>query len=274
MQIIKGEKMLKILSFCVVISLFLSACATVPMTGRKQFSLISNSELMALSDQEYQKIISTSKLEIGTQNAQMVNEVGQKMVKAVESFFIENKQEQRISEFSWEFKLIKDDKTVNAFCMPGGKIVVYTGILPYTKTKDGLAVVIGHEIAHAIANHGAERMSQQMLAGAGQTALGYATQEQSEQTKMLINTAYGIGAQVGLLLPYSRLHEYEADHIGLILMAKAGYDPNYAVKFWTAMSSLSSGNKGFEWMSTHPSDDKRIESIKKILPEALKYYKK
>lgn len=266
--------MFKFLSLFLFISLFLTACATVPVTGRKQVSLVSNSELMSLSDQEYKQIISSSQIEKGTKNAQMVTEVGQKIAKAVESFLTEINQKEKISEFSWEFNLIKDDKTVNAFCMPGGKIVVYTGILPVTKNKEGLAVVMGHEVAHALANHGAERISQQMLAGAGQTALGYATKEQSEETKMLINAAYGVGTQVGVLLPYSRLHESEADHIGLILMSKAGYDPRYAVTFWTDMSKLSSGNKTMAILSTHPSDEKRIEDIKKFLPEALKYYKK
>jgi len=266
--------MFKFFSLFLFISLFISACATVPVTGRRQVSLVSNSELTSLSDKEYKEIISSSQIEKGTKNAQMVTEVGQKIAKAVEDFFIETNQKDKIAEFSWEFNLIKDDKTVNAFCMPGGKIVVYTGILPVTKNKEGLAVVMGHEVAHAVANHGAERMSQQMLAGAGQTALGYATQEQSEQTKQLINTAYGVGAQVGLLLPYSRLHESEADHIGLILMAKAGYDPRYAVTFWTDMKNMSSGNKTMAILSTHPSDDKRIEDIKKLLPDALKYYKK
>lgn len=267
--------MFRFLSLFIVFGLFISACSTVPMTGRKQVSLISNSELTSLSDQEYKQIISNAKIEKGTKNAQMVTEVGQKIAKAVEEFFTETNQADKISEFSWEFNLIKDDKTVNAFCMPGGKIVVYTGILPVTKNKEGLAVVMGHEVAHAVANHGAERMSQQMLAGAGQTALGYATQEQSEQTKQLINTAYGVGAQVGLLLPYSRLHESEADHIGLIFMAKAGYDPRYAVTFWTDMKNMSSSaNKTMALLSTHPSDDKRIEDIKKLLPDALKYYKK
>jgi predicted Zn-dependent protease len=238
--------MFRFLGLFLFMSLFISACSTVPMTGRKQVSLVSNSELTALSDQEYKEIISTSQIEKGTKNAQMVTEVGQKIAKAVEEFFTETNQADKISEFAWEFNLIKDDKTVNAFCMPGGKIVVYTGILPVTKNKEGLAVVMGHEVAHAIANHGAERMSQQMLAG----------------------------AQVGLLLPYSRLHESEADHIGLILMAKAGYDPKYAVTFWTDMSKLSAGNKPMALLSTHPSDDKRIEDIKKLLPDALKYYKK
>ena len=253
--------------------LFVVSCASVPVTGRKQISLVSNSEITALSNEEYKDILSQSKIETGTANARMVQEVGQKIARAAEQFLTENGQKNQLSDYNWEFNLIKEDNTVNAFCMPGGKIVVYTGILPYTKNADGLAVVIGHEVAHAIANHGAERMSQNILVGIGGNILGAATKNQSDQTKQLFGMAYGVGSQVGVLLPYSRSHESEADRIGLILTARAGYNPNYAVAFWTDMSEKSN-NSSFDLLSTHPSASKRISDIKKYLPEALQYYKK
>ncbi|MEK6635205.1 MAG: M48 family metallopeptidase, partial [Planctomycetota bacterium] len=170
------------------------------------------------------------------------------------------------------FKLIQDDKTVNAFCMPGGKIAVYTGILPITQDENGLAVVLGHEVAHALANHGGERMSQLLLAQMGATTLSAALSQQPQQTRQLLLQVYGIGANVGVILPYSRNHELEADHIGLIIMARAGYDPRTAIPFWQRMNDKA-GKRPPEFLSTHPAPIKRIEDIRNKIPEAMKYYK-
>jgi predicted Zn-dependent protease len=162
---------------------------------------------------------------------------------------------------------------VNAWCMPGGKVVVYTGILPVTKNENGLAVVMGHEIAHAIAEHGNERMSQELLRQAGGVALTVALKDNPEETRNLWLAAYGLGSEVGVMLPFSRLHESEADHLGLIFMAMAGYDPREAPDFWTRMAEAG-GQKPPEFLSTHPSDETRISSLNNWMPEALKYYNK
>jgi predicted Zn-dependent protease len=177
----------------------------------------------------------------------------------------------RLDGYNWEFNLIKNDTTQNAWCMPGGKVVVYSGILPVTKDENGLAVVLSHEIAHAVARHGNERMSQELVVQMGGIALSEAVKQKPAETQTIFNTAYGIGSQMGVMLPYSRKHELEADKLGLIFMAMAGYDPSTAVAFWERMSAL--GNAApIELMSTHPSDVRRIEQIKSSLPEAMKYY--
>jgi predicted Zn-dependent protease len=178
----------------------------------------------------------------------------------------------RLEGYAWEFNLVEDE-AVNAWCMPGGKVVVFTGILPVTRDATGLAVVMGHEIAHAVANHGNERMSQGLMVQMGGTALSKALEDKPEETRNLFLTSFGLGTQVGVLLPYSRLHENESDHLGLIFMAMAGYDPRSAVDFWERMATQKSGGAPPEFLSTHPSDKTRIENIKSLLPEALRYYK-
>jgi predicted Zn-dependent protease len=180
--------------------------------------------------------------------------------------------EKRIKGFEWEFNLV-DDKAVNAWAMPGGKIVVYKGILPITKNDTGMAVVMGHEIAHIVAKHGNERMSQQLVVQMGGMALDVAMKEKPEQTRAIFQQAYGVTTQVGVMLPYSRKHEYEADKLGLVFMAMAGYNPESAIKFWEKMMAQG-GAKPPEFLSTHPSDENRIAELKKYLPEAMKYYKK
>jgi predicted Zn-dependent protease len=251
--------------------LFLAACSSVPITGRSQLSLVSDSEINRLSLQSYGELINQSKIISSGSDADLVRKVGRQIAQSAESFLRDNGLENEISGYSWEFNLI-DASDVNAFCMPGGKIAVYTGILPYTKNATGLAVVIGHEVAHAIAKHGAERMSQQMLTQLGGGVLSAVTAKKSRETQALAMLAYGAGSQLGVLLPYSRKHELEADRIGLSLMARAGYDPSYAAVFWQDMSA--NGSSSSELFSTHPSDSKRISEIKALLPEALKYYKK
>lgn len=202
----------------------------------------------------------------------LVKKVGVNISQAVENYLKTNGLEKEIANLKWEFSLVKDT-SVNAFCMPGGKVVFFEGILPMTKTEAGMAVVMGHEIAHAVAKHANERMSQQMAAQFGSGIADMLLSNKTAATRQTINMLYGIGAQVGVMLPYSRKHEYEADKLGLLFMAMAGYDPNEAVAFWERMSADSKGS-AFEFMSTHPSDENRIAAMKAALPEALKYYKK
>jgi predicted Zn-dependent protease len=252
--------------------LFLAGCSTVPITGRKQLSFIPQGQLLSLSEKSYQDVLSRSSLSTNAAQKQNVTEVGQKIAQAAEDFMKENGMENELPNYKWEFNLIEDPKTVNAFCMPGGKIVVYTGILPVTQDKNGLATVMSHEVAHAIANHGGERMSQQLVVQAGGMGLAQLIRSKPAQAQKIMMQVYGAGAQVGVLLPYSRGHESEADHIGLILMARAGYDPKTAVAFWERMNNLG-GAKPPELLSTHPATSRRISDIEKEIPEAEKYYK-
>jgi predicted Zn-dependent protease len=214
-----------------------------------------------------------SKLSTDTQKVEMVRRVGNRIAKAAESFLAEIGQQDQIKNYKWEFNLIKDDKTVNAWVMPGGRAAVYTGILPYTQNETGLAVVLGHEVGHALADHGNERMSDALVAQMGGMALSVALSNQTQQTQQLFMAVYGAGATVGFLLPYSRLHESEADRIGLTLMARAGYDPRQAIPFWERMSKQE-GQRPPQFLSTHPAPETRIANIKKYIPEALPYYEK
>jgi predicted Zn-dependent protease len=249
------------------------ACSTVPITGRKQLNVIPSDQMNSMSLNSYSEFIGQHKVATGTPEAAMVKNVGVKIQKAVETYFAQKNMLAHLKGYVWEFNLV-DENTVNAWCMPGGKVVVYTGILPITQDETGLAVVMGHEIAHAIAEHGNERMSQGMMVQLGGMALDEALAKKSQETRNLFMAAFGLGAQVGVLLPYSRLHESEADHLGLIFMAMAGYDPNFAVPFWQRMATLSAGQAPPEFLSTHPSDETRIRKIQKLLPEALQYYQK
>jgi predicted Zn-dependent protease len=251
--------------------LLLQACATVPLTGRKQLSIIPDSSMLSMSFDEYGQFMKENKLSTNAEQTAMVKRVGARIQAAVETYFAQHNMSQELSGYAWEFNLI-ESKDVNAWCMPGGKVVVYTGILPVTQNENGLAVVMGHEIAHAVAKHGNERMSQELLAQMGGLALSEAIKEKPEQTKALWLGVFGAGVQVGALLPYSSLHESEADHLGLIFMAMAGYDPNGAVVFWERMAA-NAGAKPPEFLSTHPSDATRIRKIKDEVPEAMTYYK-
>lgn len=258
-------------SFLAVLFLLIG-CSTVPITGRKQLSFIPEGQLLTLSEQNYQQVLSQSKISADAAQKQVVVEVGQKIAASAETFMKENGMEADLKNYKWEFNLIDDPKTVNAFCMPGGKIVVYTGILPVTQDKNGLATVMSHEVAHAIANHGGERLSQELVVQAGGMGLSQLMKTKPEMAQKMMMQVYGAGTQYGVLLPYSRSHESEADHIGLILMARAGYDPNTSVTFWERMNTLG-GAKPPEFMSTHPATSRRISDIKKEIPEADKYYK-
>jgi len=254
-----------------VLTFLVAACSTVPITGRKQLNLIPQSEMLSMSFQQYGDFLKSNKVTSNEQQVQLVRGVGGKIQKAVESYFAQKGLSDALKDYKWEFNVV-ESKEVNAWCMPGGKVVVYTGILPVTKTEAGLAVVMGHEIAHAVAEHGGERMSQELIANMGGMLLSKALEEKPEATKSLWLSVYGVGAQFGALLPFSRTHESEADHLGLVFMAMAGYDPNEAVSFWTRMSQGSGGQAPPEFMSTHPSDQTRIANIQKELPEAMQYY--
>src|SRR5690554_5971297 len=235
---------------------FIISCGSVPFTGRRQLQLVSNDEVIALSLQQYQEFMRTAPVERGTAAAQMVNRVGNRIAKAVETFYKSNGYESELKNYAWEFNLVKDS-SVNAFAMPGGKVVIYTGLLPVTQTEEALAVVIGHEIAHVIAQHSSERLSQQVaLQYGGAIAGGLLGNSQAMQ--QLGQTVFGLGAQYGVMMPYARKQEYEADEIGLIVMAMAGYDPQVAIPFWTRMAESGGGAQVPEFLSTHPTDSKRI----------------
>jgi len=223
--------------------------------------------------QQYSTILKESKLSEDREKVRLVNRVGKKIARAAEEFLEDSGLGWQVKDYKWEFNLIEDDKTINAWCMPGGKVAVYTGILPITRDETGLAVVVGHEVAHAIADHGNERMSQALLVSMGGIALSVAVAEKPEETQELFMAAFGVSASVGFLLPYSRVHESEADRIGLMLMARAGYDPREAIPFWQRMNKKA-GPRPPEFLSTHPVPETRIADIKSYIPEAMPYYER
>ncbi|MFK5855742.1 MAG: M48 family metallopeptidase [Bacteroidota bacterium] len=247
------------------------SCSTVPITGRKQLNMIPDNELMAMSFQQYDEFLKVNPLSTNEKEVFMVKDVGYRIQRSVEKYMHDNNLSYLLDGYSWEFNLVKSDQ-VNAWCMPGGKVVVYTGILDVAKNESGLAVIMGHEIAHAIAGHGNERMSQELIRTAGGIGLAVALNDQPAETQMVWMSVYGIGTEVGAMLPYSRLHESEADRMGLIFMAMAGFNPTEAPKFWERMSKYSKGNKPPEILSTHPSDQTRINNLKEWMPEAMSYY--
>ena len=250
----------------------LFGCATVPITGRKQLDLVSSSEINSMAATQYQEVISRSSLSTNQEQVAMVKRVGVKIQKAVEQYLAQKGASDQLAGFAWEFNLIQDDKTVNAWCMPGGKVAFYTAILPICKDETGVAVVMGHEVAHAIANHGSERMSQGLLQQFGLSTLGAAMGQNATMTKQIFLEAVGMGANLGML-KFSRQHESEADHIGLIFMAMAGYNPQQAPKFWERMTAGAKGQKPPEFLSTHPSDKTRISALNGWMPEAMGVYK-
>jgi predicted Zn-dependent protease len=260
-------------SIVAALFLLLVSCSTVPITGRTQLDIVPNSTMLAMSLQEYGTFLTSHKLSSNREQTQMVKRVGERIQRAVEQYFAQNQLSRELDGYGWEFNLVESDE-VNAWCMSGGKVVVYTGILPITQDEAGLATVMGHEIAHAVAKHGNERMSQALMAEMGGTALSVALAQKPQQTRELWMTAFGLGAEVGVLLPYGRLQEEEADHLGLIFMAMAGYDPNAALAFWQRMSEKKNAKSPPVFLSTHPSDEARIRKIKALLPEAMRYYTK
>lgn len=255
-----------------LLSLLISiqACSSVPLIGRKQVILLPESNMVEMSLTNYSQFLKDNKLSANREQTDIVKRVGARMSVAVEKYLRDNGFADRVADFKWEFNLV-ENKELNAWCMPGGKVVFYTGIMPVTKNDAGVAVVMGHEIGHAVARHGNERMSQQMLVQFGETAFTEAIKTKPEQTKAIFQSVYGLGAQYGIMLPYSRQQEYEGDKLGLIFMSIAGYNPNEAVAFWERMAANSTG-KAPEFLSTHPLEQNRIEAIKNFLPEAMKYY--
>ncbi len=250
----------------------LAGCATVPVTGRQQLRLIPSQQVMAMSYQSYNDFVKKAKVSKDLQATAMVVRVGQNVRQAVERYLRQQGQEGLVSDYRWEFNLV-EDKTANAFALPGGKVVVNTGLLPIAQNDAGLAVVVGHEIAHAIAEHGNERMSQGLAFQLGGVALSQALSTKPEQTQQLFMAAFGAGAQVGILLPYGRLQESEADHLGLIFMAMAGYDPRAAIPFWQRMMAQKEDRgEPPEFLSTHPAGATRIKELQELLPEAMQYY--
>ena len=262
--------MKKISSLIVTTLLLLSSCGSVPLTGRKQILLVSDQEVLASSLTQYSDYMKSAPVSTNAKGKAMVTRVGKKIAAATEQYLKSNGMEAEVRNFAWEFNLVKDNQ-VNAFCMPGGKIVVYEGLLKLVSSDDELAVVVGHEVAHAVAKHSNERMSQQLMTQYGAQILTQALSNKSAAIQKAGSTIYGLGAQYGVTLPFSRKHETEADYMGLIFMTMAGYDPNVAITFWQKMTA--GGASVPEFMSTHPSDATRIKDIQKILPELNKYRK-
>ncbi|MBC9912153.1 M48 family metallopeptidase [Chitinophaga varians] len=250
----------------------LAACTRVPITGRSQLNLLPESTMQSMALQEYQSFLSSNKVvsQSSNRDAEMVKRVGQRIAGAVTAYMNQNGMGSQIADYKWEFNLV-DSKEVNAWCMPGGKVVVYTGLLPVTQNETALACVMGHEIAHAIARHGNERMSQGLIAQgiqvAGSVALG-----KNPTAVNLFNQAFGVGGNLGIMA-FSRANELEADHLGVIFMAMAGYNPQESIPFWQRMANMSNGQKPPEFMSTHPSDARRVQQLQQLMPEAMKYYK-
>lgn len=258
----KSLTMFKNQALLIFFLLALSAgCVKAPYTEREQFIMMSRQEEIELGAAAFADIRKKSVTSSDPEENALLRRVGKRIAVAADQ-----------PDFNWEFILIDDKKTVNAFALPGGKVSFYTGILPICRDDIGVAVVMGHEVAHVLARHGAERMSQQRLFAIGQAALLAAVGGRDPATQEAVLNAYGIGAHVGVLLPYSRTQESEADKIGLILMAKAGYDPYAAVDFWKRMLEQSKGRKSFELLATHPGDEKRIREIEAFLPIAMEYY--
>ena len=261
-----------VLTFLYVIFLC-SACSTVPITGRTQLSLVPPSNMLSMSLQQYDEFLKENQLSTDEDATTLVKKVGGRIRQAVEQYFVDHGMREELKNYSWEFNLI-ESKEVNAWCMPGGKVAVYTGILPVTQDENGLAVVMGHEIAHAVAGHGGERMSHLLAVQLGGVALAVAMAEKPEASRNLWFAAFGLGTQVGFILPYSRVQEYEADRLGLIFMAMAGYEPRHAVTLWERMAALKEGKEAPPaFLSTHPTDEARIAHIEKALPEAIRYYR-
>ena len=252
----------------------LVSCSTNAVTGRSQFKLLPESEVQSMATQEYQTFLSQNKVLSTSANkdAEMVRRIGQRISSVVEKYYAEKGLSSSLEGYKWEYNLV-DSKEANAWCMPGGKIVVYTGLLPITQNEAALAVVMGHEVSHALFQHGNSRMSQGLVQQLGGAALSVALANKPAATQQLFQTAYGVGSQVGVMLPFSRKDELESDHWGIIWAAMAGYNPQEAIPLWQRMGAASAGQKPPEFLSTHPDDGRRIEELQKYMPEALKYYK-
>ena len=263
--------MKKVIAYIVVTALFV-ACSTVPITGRKRINFVSDSQILPTSFTQYETFLKENKISTNAKATAQIKNIGARISSAVDKFMRKNGMSAEANTYRWEFNLVEDDQ-LNAWCMPGGKVVFYTGILPVAKNDDGIAAIMGHEVAHAFAKHGQERMSSAQLQQYGSTAVAIATSGKDEKSQQLWNMAYGVGSQLGML-KYSRTHETEADKLGLVFMIMAGYDGQEAVRVWERMKALGGASQP-EFLSTHPSNDTRIQTLQAYLPEAkrlaLKY---
>ena len=264
----KINRIIASLTFLVLMAV---SCATNPFTGKKTLALIPNSQLFPTSFAQYNQVLSEGKVVTGTQQSEMIKRVGQRIAVAAERWLNANGKPGYLNDYKWEYNLIQED-VVNAWCMPGGKIAFYTGILPVAENETAIAVIMGHEVAHALANHGQQRMSAGMLQQVGAVAGNVAIKD--EQTRNAFNQYYGVGSQVGLMLPFSRSHETEADRIGLYLTAIAGYNPEEGAQLWKRMAQASGGQAPPEILSTHPANETRIDNLTALAPQAKAEAKK
>jgi|SRR5512133_1667140 predicted Zn-dependent protease len=260
--------MKKLIILLVVIAV---GCAVAPITGRKQLLVIPASEMLSLSQQSYAQVLKETPRSTNQKYISSVRSVGTKLTAAVEKFMQQQGKSEVLQGYQWQYNVLKSDEA-NAWCMPGGQIAFYEGIMPICADENGIAVVMGHEIAHAVAQHGNERMSQQLALQMGGVALSEALSTKSEATQQLAMAAFGAGSQLGIMLPYSRTHEYEADELGLYFMAMAGFDPRTAPPFWERMIAASKGGRPPEFLSTHPEPANRINALNRKMNKAMQYY--
>lgn len=265
---------MKRILFLALFFMLLNSCARNAITGRKQWQFFKESDIQNMALQQYRQFLTQNKVVATSvsKDAEMVKRVGERISKAVTKFYTEKGLAKELEGYNWEYNLV-DSKEVNAWCMPGGKIVVYTGLLPISQNEAALAAVMGHEVAHALAKHGNERMSQATAQQLGGIAVELAVANKTPEAQLLFRSAYGIGTTVGGTLPFSRKHELEADKLGLIYAALAGYNPQEAIPLWERMAKAGGGQKPPELLSTHPAEETRIAKLKELMPEALKYYK-
>lgn len=259
----------------IILAMAVSSCHRNAITGRNQLNLIPEAEVQAMAFTQYKEFMTTNPaVPAGNKDAVMVKRVGDNIITAIKKYYAEKGLSKELESFQWEVNLV-NNKEPNAWCMPGGKIVVYTGILPLTQNEAALAVVMGHEVAHALARHGNERMSHGLFQQMGGLALSAAISSKPAETQNLFMTSYGIGTNIGAILPFSRKNELEADKLGLMFSALAGYDPRESIHFWQRMAKASGGNKPPEFLSTHPADQTRIDALQKIMDETVReYYRK
>lgn len=260
--------------FAAIVALGFAGCSQNAITGKNQLTLYSEADIQSMAAQQYRQFLSENKVVSSStsKDAEMVRRIGQRLTTAINNYYSQKGLSAELAGYQWEYNLVNSNE-VNAWCMPGGKIVVYTGLLPITQNEAALAVVMGHEIAHALAKHGNERMSRASLAELGGQALSVALANKSPIAQNIFMSAYGVGTNVGVMLPFGRSQELEADKFGLIFSAMAGYNPREAIPLWERMEKAGGGNKPPEFLSTHPSEGKRIEKLKQMMPEALTYYK-
>jgi predicted Zn-dependent protease len=260
--------------FAAIVALGFAGCSQNAITGKNQLTLYSEADIQSMAAQQYRQFLSENKVvsTSASKDAEMVRRIGQRLTTAINNYYSQKGLSAELAGYQWEYNLVNSNE-VNAWCMPGGKIVVYTGLLPITQNEAALAVVMGHEIAHALAKHGNERMSRASLAELGGQALSVALANKSPIAQNIFKSAYGVGTNVGVMLPFGRSQELEADKFGLIFSAMAGYNPQEAIPLWERMEKAGGGNKPPEFLSTHPSEGRRIEKLKQLMPEALTYYK-